>query len=348
MHMSDALLSPSVGGTAWVAAGAVVGYCARKVRNDLDSRAVPLMGVLGAFVFAAQMVNFAIPGTGSSGHLGGGMMLAILLGPHAAFLTMASILTVQALFFADGGLLALGCNILNLGFLPCFIAYPLLYRPVSGAQLSPRRLTTAAVFSSVVGLQLGSLAVVLQTVASGVSALPLSGFAALMLPIHLVIGLVEGAVTAAVVNFLRKAEPELVLAGVPVGRDRSFARRAVIGLATGTVLTAGVLSWFSSSNPDGLEWAIARVTGEADLGERPERLHSVLAAVQRLTSFFPEYALPEAAEAAADPPPVGAPDAGTSLAGLVGAAITLGAAGLLGLLLQRRAGKTEQSSDAVS
>ncbi len=78
---------------------------------------IPLMGVLGAFIFAAQMINFTIPGTGSSGHLGGGMILAILLGPHAAFLVMASVLTVQALFFADGGLLALGCNIWNLGVL---------------------------------------------------------------------------------------------------------------------------------------------------------------------------------------------------------------------------------------
>ena len=76
------------------------------------------MGVLGAFIFAAQMINFTIPATGSSGHLGGGLILTILLGPYAAFLTIASVLMVQALFFADGGLLALGCNIFNLGFFP--------------------------------------------------------------------------------------------------------------------------------------------------------------------------------------------------------------------------------------
>ena len=90
------------------------------------------MGVAGAFVFAAQMLNFAIPGTGSSGHLGGALLLAILLGPEAAFLVMASILAVQALFFADGGLLALGCNIFNLGFFPAFVAYPLVYRRIVG------------------------------------------------------------------------------------------------------------------------------------------------------------------------------------------------------------------------
>ena len=133
MHMSDALLSPAVGGTMWAAAGAVMAGSARKLHRQVDSARVPLMGVLAAFVFAGQMINFAIPGTGSSGHLGGGIILAALLGPPAAFIAMASILTVQALFFADGGLLALGCNIFNLGFFPAFVAYPLLFR---GAPMS--------------------------------------------------------------------------------------------------------------------------------------------------------------------------------------------------------------------
>jgi len=116
MHMADALISPAVGGTVWAATAGLTVYSARKLKQEMDDRKLPLMGVLGAFVFAAQMINFTIPATGSSGHLGGGMILAILLGPYAAFLTMASVLTVQALFFADGGLLALGCNIFNLGF----------------------------------------------------------------------------------------------------------------------------------------------------------------------------------------------------------------------------------------
>ncbi len=126
MHMADALLSPAVGGAMWAATAAVTVYSSTRVKQSLDEHKVPLMGVLAAFVFAAQMINFTIPATGSSGHLGGGLLLAILLGPHAAFLAIASVLTVQALFFADGGLLALGCNIINLGFFPCFIAYPLI------------------------------------------------------------------------------------------------------------------------------------------------------------------------------------------------------------------------------
>src|SRR5512134_667024 len=139
MHMADALLSPAVGGAMWAASSGTIAYCSAKVRAELDDRKAPLMGVLGAFVFAAQMINFSIPGTGSSGHLGGGLLLAILLGPHAAFLVIASVLVVQALFFADGGLLALGCNAFNLGFLPAFVAYPVLYRRIAGDRPGPAR-----------------------------------------------------------------------------------------------------------------------------------------------------------------------------------------------------------------
>src|SRR5512136_1802594 len=145
MHMADALLSPAVGGGMWAATAATLAYSARKVTREIDDRKVPLMGVLGAFIFAAQMVNFTIPGTGSSGHLGGGMILTVLLGPCAAFLVTASVLTVQALFFADGGLLALGCNIFNLGFFPAFIAYPLIYKKIIGRAPSTAKISVASI-----------------------------------------------------------------------------------------------------------------------------------------------------------------------------------------------------------
>lgn len=102
MHMADSLLSPAVGTMMWGATTGLVAYSVKKLKRDDDDSRVPLMGVLGAFVFAAQMINFSIPGTGSSGHLGGGLLLAILLGPYRAFLTMLSILALQALLFADG------------------------------------------------------------------------------------------------------------------------------------------------------------------------------------------------------------------------------------------------------
>jgi cobalt/nickel transport system permease protein len=115
MHMSDALISPTVGAAGWLTAAGFAAYAGREVRRAPEASPPALMGVLGAFVFAAQMINFSIPATGSSWHLGGGLLLAALLGPHAAFLVMASVLAVQALLFADGGLLALGCNVINLG-----------------------------------------------------------------------------------------------------------------------------------------------------------------------------------------------------------------------------------------
>jgi len=210
MHMADALLSPSVGVTFWAISGGTIIHSARKLKQEVDEKKIPLMGVLGAFVFAAQMINFTIPGTGSSGHLGGGMILAILLGPYAGFLTLASVLIIQALFFGDGGLLALGCNIFNMGFWTCFVAYPLIYKPMVKKDSSPGRMTGAVLVAVLVAMQLGPLSVVIQTLLSGISELPLKSFVLLMQPIHLVIGLVEGTVTAGLIAFVRRARPEIL------------------------------------------------------------------------------------------------------------------------------------------
>jgi cobalt/nickel transport system permease protein len=333
MHMADALLSPAVGGTLWAASAGTIAWCSHKVREDLDDRRIPLMGVLGAFIFAAQMINFTIPGTGSSGHLGGGMILAVLLGPHAAFLTIASVLVVQALFFADGGLLALGCNIFNLGFFPCFLAYPLLYRPLAGAGPTPARILLGSVAAAAVGLQLGAFAVVLETVFSGVSSLPFGTFALLMQPIHLAIGVVEGLVTAAVVTFVWKARPE-VLSPRPLGPLSQ--RKVLAGLAVAAVVTGGALSWFASAHPDGLEWAIAKVTGSGELEAPATGTHAALARLQEKTAFLPDYGFKKGDEAAAPAGEAAGPavDGGTSVSGLVGGLLTLGLALLVGVVLK--------------
>ena len=161
-------------------------------------------------VDAAQMINFTIPATGSSGHLGGGLILTVLLGPYAAFLAIASVLVVQALFFADGGLLALGCNIFNLGVLTAFVAYPLVYRPLAGRQPGSGRRLLAIVAAAVASLQLAAFGVVIETFLSGITALPFATFLALMQPIHLAIGLFEGVITAAIIAFIYRARPELL------------------------------------------------------------------------------------------------------------------------------------------
>ncbi len=339
MHMADALISPAVGGTMWVVSGGLVAYSARKVREEADDRKVPLMGVLGAFIFAAQMLNFTIPATGSSGHLGGGMILAILLGPYAGFLVMASVLTVQALFFADGGLLALGCNIFNLGFFTCFLAYPLVYRRIAGDGLDRRRIMAASVLAALVGLQLGAFGVVLETVASGISALPFGTFVLLMQPIHLAIGVVEGLITAGVVSFLLEARPEILSAASarrPIGVS---IRGALVALAAAAAVAGGALSWFASTRPDGLEWSMFRTSGKEEL-ESGGGLHGKLAALQEKTAFLPGYGFRKAAgpEAGDAPSEAAWPavDAGTSVAGLAGGLFTLLLAGAAGLLLSRR------------
>ncbi len=334
MHMADALLSPAVGATMWAASAAALAVSARRVRAEGDDGRVPLMGVLGAFLFAAQMINFAIPGTGSSGHLGGGLLMAILLGPHAALLVVASVLVVQALFFADGGLLALGCNIFNLGFLPAFVAYPLVYRPLAPAGAGPGRRMLAAIAAAVIGLQLGALAVVIETVASGISALPLPTFAAFMLPIHVAIGVVEGIVTALIVSFLHEARPDL---GAATPRVAASRRRVAATFAVLALLAGGLLSQFASGDPDGLEWSIVRVAGHADAAAPPTAMHTALATLQGRIALLPDYDFAteqDAPAAAAESAP--GMRVGVSVAGIVGGCITLVLAAALAWILRRR------------
>ena len=332
--MADALVSPAVGGVLWAVSGGLIVFCAKKVQQIARDNLVPLMGMLGAFIFAAQMINFSIPGTGSSGHLGGGLILTMLLGPHAAFLVIASVLTVQAFFFADGGLLALGCNIFNLGFFPAFVAYPLIYRVIAGNQHGALRARVATLAAAIVGLQLGALSVVLETLASGISELPFATFALMMLPIHLAIGVVEGLATVAVIAVIARVRPEAlcVASGAPAsGRMRPL----LVGLAIATVVLGGLASWFASTHPDGLEWAIAHVTGKEEVSEAESVLHKGLSAVQKKTALLPGYGFkPTAGEAAAKAKPWPSANAGTSLSGIVGGLMTLALACLAGFLLR--------------
>lgn len=340
MHMADALLSPTVGLVLWGASAAALGLSARQLgRADAAEAAqrVPLMGVLGAFVFAAQMINFAIPGTGSSGHIGGGLLLALLLGPQAALVVMASVLTVQALFFADGGLLALGANVFNLGVLPC-VAYALITRPLLGPQPlrhARPRVLAATLAGAIVGAQLGALGVVLQTALSGISNLPVGGFLLLMQPIHLAIGAMEGLATAVLLLFIGQARPEL-FATAPAVPARS-PRRLGLGLGLAAALVAGGLSGFASTQPDGLEWSLAHASTGGAPEHAPTPLHTALTHVQRQTAWLAEGPLTPDDEATAPAAAAAAEsNAGGSLAGLLGAGATLALVTAVGLLVRRR------------
>ncbi|MBN1364338.1 MAG: energy-coupling factor ABC transporter permease, partial [Syntrophaceae bacterium] len=318
----------AVGATMWAGSVAAIGYSSKKLKENIDNKTIPLMGVMGAFIFAAQMINFTIPVTGSSGHIGGSMILTIMLGPYAAFLAMASILTVQALFFADGGLLALGCNIWNLGIYPCFLAYPMIYKPIVGDGTSAKRISIAVIVSVIIALQLGAFSVVLETLLSGKTELPFSTFVLLMQPIHLAIGLVEGIITAGIINYVKNARPE-ILESTFVSRPLDVGisiKNILVAFVIMAVIAGGALSWFASTHPDGLEWSIEKVTGKGELAEATQGIAPALKDIQEKTAFLPDYDFKPAANEKSNEekaPAWPGVEAGTSVSGIVGGLIVL-------------------------
>jgi len=333
MHMADALITPTVGGIMMAVSAGAIGYSVKKVKEELDDKKVPLMGVMGAFVFAGQMINFTIPATGSSGHIGGGILLAALLGPYAAFLVLSAVIIIQALFFADGGLLALGCNIINMGFFACFIAYPFIYKQIVNKSFTTKRITIGAIAAVVAGLQLGAFSVVLETLISGVTELPFVSFVLLMQPIHLVIGLIEGIATAAVLCFIYQCNPTLLDGMGERNIKAAMSRRKVITiLLIMALIIGGAFSLFASGYPDGLEWSMQGVAGTAELdAEGPA--YQVAAKIQEFTAFLPDYSFKNSTESNAV--------SGTSASGLIGGGITLGLACLAGYFISRSRKKVE-------
>ncbi len=340
MHMADALLSPVVGGCFWVVSGALIGYSTKKIAQEKDISKTPLMGVMGAFIFAAQMINFTIPATGSSGHLGGGLLLAILLGPYRAFITLASILVIQCLIFADGGILALGCNIFNMAFLPSFIAYPLIYKKLVKNNPKSLRFATASIFAAEVGLLLGAFFVVLQTTVSGISELPFKTFALFMIPIHSAIGIVEGLVTWGVVSFVLKTEPALL---VPDARNE-IPKKIIAVFVVCTVITGGLFCLFASSKPDGLEWSIEKVIDNKNLSTNGSA-HSLLASVQEKLSFLPDYSFrPDQGMINEDIDNGSVITLEKSISGIIGSIVVLILAMGIGFTLRGRIAKSHQKT----
>ncbi len=297
----------------------------------------PVMAVTAALVFAGQMINYTIPGTGSSGHMCGGMLLSALLGPQAGFLSMIVILAIQCLFFADGGLLALGANVWNMAFYGCFIGYYLIWRPIMRSRLfsgmgekgaARAKIILASILGCVITLQLGAFSVCVETSLSGITELPFGVFLGIMQPIHLAIGLIEGLITTAVLLFVYESRPELLRdmnASAP-GKKNSL-KTTVIALAIVAAIVGGGLSLIASSNPDGLEWSLfgnaeAGYSQNLGLDEEDYGVQSAAAdkaaAIQEKTSFLPDYAFANSDSAA-----------GTTVSGLVGSAIVAALAVLI-------------------
>lgn len=355
MHMADALVSPAVAVTMYAASAAAAGvslvqlHKEEAVAPELAKKKLPTMAVMSALVFAGQMINYTIPGTGSSGHLCGGMLLSAILGPWAGFLSMIVILAIQALFFADGGLLALGANVWNMAFYGCFVGYFLIYRPLMQGRLlagkGRTKLVLASVLGCVVTLQLGALSVVVETSLSGITALPFGAFAALMQPIHLAIGLVEGGITAAVLLFVYQTRPELLQCASAGAKNRCSRRATLAILAAAALVIGGGLSLLASANPDGLEWSLfgneeAGYSANMGLDEEAYGAESAAAekaaAVQEKTSLLPDYNFAGSDSAA-----------GTSVSGLVGCALVAALAAIISLAgraARKKTGKKQASA----
>jgi cobalt/nickel transport system permease protein len=329
--MADALLSPSVSVVMSLASVGAIAYSVARVRNDDNAglaygagpdgdNKIPVMGVMGAFVFAAQMINFTIPATGSSGHIGGGILLAAILGPYAALLTLAAVLIIQCLFFADGGLMALGCNTFNMGVFACFVAYPLIFNRIVKRTSGTKVIALASVVSVVVGLELGAFGVVAETLASGVTELPFAAFVTLMLPIHLAIGVVEGLITAAALCFVRQMRPELLefgSAGSISGEGSLSFKKTLLALLTLAAVVGGGLSLHASAYPDGLEWSVEKIAGTAEI-ERSGGVYDASAGMREATAIMPDYDFKSSdGGEREDLVP------GTSVAGIVGGVMTL-------------------------
>ncbi len=212
MHIPDGFVSTGTAAATWLASAGSVGYAVRRVNQELNERQIPLMGVTAAFIFAAQMMNFTVAG-GTSGHLLGGALAAILLGPWAGMLVLTSVLAVQALLFQDGGLLALGANVFNMavvGVLVGWVVYTGLKRILGDRTWTTMVSGFAAAWLSVV---LASLVAAAELAISGTSpwvvALPAMGL------VHVLIGIGEGLITVGVLAFLQVARPDLLVLRQP-------------------------------------------------------------------------------------------------------------------------------------
>ena len=204
MHIPDGFLDPWVAGLFWLGAGVAIGVAGRRARDELGDERTPLLGVVAAGIFAAQMLNWPIPG-GTSAHFVGGAFAGILLGPSLGILAMTAVVTIQALVFGDGGIVALGGNLFAMAVVDVLVGYALFraFRRVH---------ETGAAFAAGWGaITVSALAVGVGVGLSSAFAYELGLTVSIMVVGHAVLGLIEGAITAAVYGFVANARPDLVL-----------------------------------------------------------------------------------------------------------------------------------------
>ena len=285
MHIPDGFLSLVISIICWLATAGVISLAISKTNKSLGEKQIPLMGVMAAFIFAAQMINFPVAG-GTSGHLLGGAMAAIVLGPWAGMLVMTAVIAVQGLLFQDGGLVVMGANILNMGLVTAAVGYG-LYRSTASQSKSVR--LTVAGMAAWLSVMTGALLCSLELWLSGTSDLKVVIPA--MLGVHALIGLGEALITVSALAFIMQTRPDLL------GEGSESAKGSRNWVYVGGLISIIVVlfSPLASSDPDGLE-RVAMNIGFIGSGQSAPY------------SIIPDYTLPFLGETAIS----------TILAGIIG------------------------------
>ena len=332
MHMANELLSLPVAGTTLVIAGSLLGAICKKAGKIISADKIALMGIMGAFIFAAQMVNFQLPGMpGTSGHMIGAILMAILLGPHAAAIVISSVVIIQCLIFQDGGLLALGCNIINMAIAPSYIGY-YVYKLIVGKSGSSLRIYIGTVLGAILAMEIGAIFVPIQTALSGVLVVPFKTFLFTMLGVHLIVGIAEGLITVAVLGYLQQVRPSVIMDSLP-GKARLSRNMVLATFAIFAVVLGAGISLFASSMPDGLEWSYCDRPNQPEFSGYISNEDSTVSAVEEFQSSYslmPDYSKRVAQDSTSQ-----ASAGWTSFAGVIGSFLTMAAIWFSAWLIRR-------------
>ncbi|WP_455351266.1 energy-coupling factor ABC transporter permease [Streptomyces sp. SYSU K217416] len=287
MHVPDGFINAPVSVAAGVVAAGAVAVSLRGARRELDERTAPLAGLVAAFIFAVQMLNFPVA-AGTSGHLLGGALAAILVGPYTGVLCVSVVLLMQGILFADGGLTALGVNITIMGVVTAVVAYALFRGLVKILPRGRRSVTASAFVAALVSVPASAAAFTLLYAVGGTTDVPIGKVLTAMVGVHVLIGIGEAAITAATVGAVIAVRPDLVhgarglsaplklrvggeLVDAPAAAPAPAAARSTrtvwgAGLAA-TLVLAGFVSFYASANPDGLEKVAAEVGFDKNVEE---------------------------------------------------------------------------------
>lgn len=302
LHIPDGFLSLTVSILSWIITIIFVGIAVRQSQKSLNEKQIPLMGIMAAFIFAAQMINFPVAG-GTSGHMLGGALAAIVLGPWAGILVMTSVVTLQGLLFQDGGLVVMGANILNMGIIPALIGFG-LFRIAAGRGKGIRTALVAA--GAWISVLSAALLTSIQLWLSGTS--PAEIVFPAMLGVHTLIGIGEALISVAAFSFIVQVRPDLVSEKAE-GQHTGKGWIIVGGLIS---LVVVFLAPLASAFPDGLE-RVAEDLGFLEIAQDSPY------------SLFADYLIPAFGDSALS----------TIAAGVAGVIVVIGAVYLIGHAVKR-------------